>query len=163
MQLYDISKFFDRENLQDGMNTLYNCGVTGKLYRLIFEMNKKTVLKVKTGVGMSEAVDLGENIAQGSIGGALISTVNLDYTVNMHFQTSNYEISYCDIRLQPLIFQDDIARLSNSPRDAQAGNIYVEACMEAKLLDLNTDKSCFIILGGDKIVQPIKEELVTNP
>ena len=78
------------------MNTLYNCGVTGKLYRLIFEMNKKTVLKVKTGLGMSEAVDLGENIAQGSIGGALISTVNLDYTVNMHFQTSNYEISYCD-------------------------------------------------------------------
>ena len=56
----------------------------------------------------------------------------------MHFQTSNYEISYCDIRLQPLIFQDDISRLSSSPRNAQAGNIFVEACMEAKLLDLNT-------------------------
>jgi hypothetical protein len=27
LQLYDISKFFDRENLQDGMNTLYNCGI----------------------------------------------------------------------------------------------------------------------------------------
>ena len=81
----------------------------------------------------------------------------------MHFQTSNYEISYCDIRLQPLIFQDDISRLSSSPRNAQAGNIFVEACMEAKLLDLNTHKLCFIILGNDKTVQPIKDELLSNP
>ena len=131
LQLYDISKFFDRENLQDGMNTLYNCGVTGKVYRLIFEMNRKTVLKVKTGTGLSEATDLGENITQGSIGGALISTINLDYTVNQHFKTSNYEISYSNVRLQPLIFQDDISRLSSSIKDAQAGNMFVEASMEA--------------------------------
>ena len=62
-----------------------------------------------------------------------------------------------------MIFQDDISRLSSSIKDAQAGNIFVEASMEAKLLDLNTDKSCFIILGQDKIVQPIKNELLTNP
>ena len=62
LQLYDISKFFDRENLQDGMNTLYNCGITGKLYRLMYEMNKKTVLRVKTGVGLSKSTELGKNI-----------------------------------------------------------------------------------------------------
>ena len=59
------------------MNTLYNCGVTGKVYRLIFEMNRKTVLKVKNGTGLSEATDVGENITQGSIGGALISKVTM--------------------------------------------------------------------------------------
>ena len=100
-------------------------GLLVGLWQLIFEINKKTVLRVKTGVGLSEPVSLGENIAQGSIGGALISTVNLDYTVNNLFKDSQYEISYCDIRLQPLIFQDDLSRLSSSPEDAQAGNIFI--------------------------------------
>ena len=163
LQLYDISKFFDRENLQDGMNTLYNCDIKGKLYRLIYELNKKTVLKVKTGVGLSESTELGENITQGSIGGALFSTVNLDYTVNNHFKKSQYEISYSQIRLQPLIFQDDISRLSSSPSDAQAGNILIEACMESKLLDLNTDKSCYIVIGSKKIVKDIENELCITP
>ena len=100
------------------------CGITGKLYRLLFEMNKKTVLRVKTGVGLSKSVELGENITQGSIGGALMSTVNLDYSVNHHFKESQHEISYCDVRLQPLIFQDDLSRLSSSLEAAQACNIY---------------------------------------
>ena len=141
VQLFDISKFFDKENLKDGMNALYNCGINGKLYRLIFELNRKTALKVKTGVGMSKSAELGENITQGSIGGALFSTASLDYTVNNHFETSQHEISYSNIRLQPLIFQDDIARLTSSVVDAQAGNRMIEAVMESKLLDLNTDKS----------------------
>ena len=29
--LSDISKFFGRESLRDGMNSIYNCGVKGKL------------------------------------------------------------------------------------------------------------------------------------
>ena len=101
---------------------------------------------------MSKSTELGKNITQGSVGGALVSTVNLDFTVNNHFRDSNYEISYSDIRLLPLIFQEFISRLSSSPADAQAGNIYIEACMESKLLELNLDKSCFIVLGSKKTV-----------
>ena len=53
---------------------------------IIYELNRKTVLKVKTGVRLSESTELGENITQGSIGGALMITFNLDYIVNNHFQ-----------------------------------------------------------------------------
>ena len=42
VQFFDISKFFDREFLGDGMNELYKCSITGKLYRLIFLLNKDT-------------------------------------------------------------------------------------------------------------------------
>ena len=126
-------------------------------------MNRKTPLKVKTGVVLSKATELGENITQGSICGAMISTINLDFTVNCHFKSSSYEISYSDVRLQPLIFQDDISRLSLSQKDAKAGNIYVEALMEANLLDLNTDKSCFIVLGGKHILTNMRKELSTHP
>ena len=46
-QLYDISKFFDIESLRDGMNSIYNCGIQGKLYRLIYNLNKDTKIKLK--------------------------------------------------------------------------------------------------------------------
>ena len=39
VQLYDTQKFFDRELLRDCMDSLYNCGIKGKLYRLFFGMN----------------------------------------------------------------------------------------------------------------------------
>ena len=122
LQLFDISKFVDREMLKDGMDALYSCGIQGKLYRMIFEMNRSTVLSIKTGCGITQPVEIGENIAQGSIGGALISSVNLDRTVNQHFSKSEYKISYMDLRMQPIIFQDDISRLSSSREAAQAGN-----------------------------------------
>ena len=87
------------------MNTLYNYGIKGKLYRLIYELNRKTLLKVKTGVGLSEPAELVENITQGSVGGALYSTVNLDYSMNNHFKSSIYEVSYSHLRLHPLFFK----------------------------------------------------------
>ena len=163
IQLYDISKFFDRENLKDGLNALYNCGINGKLYRLIFELNRRTSLKVKTGVGLSTSTELGENITQGSIGGALISTVNLDYTVDIHFKKSRHELSYSSTKLQPLIFQDDIFRMCSSWEAAQAGNKMIEAVMESKLLDLNLEKSCYIVIGDKKAIKDLKSDLENNP
>ena len=56
LQLFDISKFFDREMLKDGMDALYSCGIQGKLYRMIFEMNRSTVLSIKTGCGITQPV-----------------------------------------------------------------------------------------------------------
>ena len=53
LQLYDISKYFDKESLRDTMDTLYMAGVQGKLYRLWFELNRNTQIRVKTGVGIS--------------------------------------------------------------------------------------------------------------
>ena len=149
--------------LKDGMDSLFNCGIQGKLYRLIFEMNKSTMLSIKIGCGTTQPVQIGANIAQGSIGGALISSVNLDKTMNQFFSKSEHEISYFDLRLQPTIFQDDISRLSSSRVSAQTGNIFVSSCMESKLLDLNVDKSCFIIIGNTSYTQDLRNEIKQYP
>ena len=73
IQTFDISKYFDSEVLSDAIGNLYIDGVNGKLYRLWFELNRETEIKVKTGAGMSRSATVGETVAQGSIGGALIS------------------------------------------------------------------------------------------
>ena len=48
------------------MNSIYNIGVRGKLYRLLYNINKDTVIKVKTAVGDTIEKETGENIGQGT-------------------------------------------------------------------------------------------------
>ena len=52
-QNIDISKFFDKENLRDAMNTLYEAGVKGKPYWLWYKLNQNTWIAVKTGVSVT--------------------------------------------------------------------------------------------------------------
>jgi len=37
------------------MNSLFNRGVKGKLYRLIYEFNKDNTIKIKTSVGITNS------------------------------------------------------------------------------------------------------------
>jgi hypothetical protein len=45
LQLWDISKYFDKEVLRDAMDTLYEAGIRGKLYRLWFMLNNNAEIK----------------------------------------------------------------------------------------------------------------------
>ena len=102
LQLYDIKKCFDREMLLDGMDAIYKSGVKGKLYRLLYLMNKDTIIKVKTGVGMSEEAETGENIGQGTGEGAIISAASIADGVDSVFRHSPYELIYGKEELNPL-------------------------------------------------------------
>ena len=162
LQLYDIKKFFDRELLVDGMDAIYASGVRGKLYRLLFMMNKDTIVKVNTGVGTTEEAETGENIGQGTGEGAIISAANISDGISKAFKHSSYEISYGEEMLNPLLFQDDIARVCDSIEAAQYGNELVNHVMETKLLDFNLDKSVYIVVGN-KSDKNIKKMLEENP
>ena len=110
LQTFDYSKFFDRESLADCMNALYKCNVKGKVYRLLYLMNQKSKFKVKTPVGLTDEALRGEGLAQGSLEGALVSSVSLDSDVMEYFKDSNDEVSYFSVQLQPLLYQDDVGR-----------------------------------------------------
>ena len=77
LQLCDISKNFDRESLRDALNAIYLSGVKGKVYKLLFELNKDTQIRIKSSAGISDVRVTGENVAQGSVSGALISSNNI--------------------------------------------------------------------------------------
>ena len=65
--------------------------------------------------------------------------------------------------LQPLLFQDDVSRLSLDPEAAQMGNFKMEAVMESKLLDFNLSKSCFIVIGSKKSTIIMNKKLDEKP
>ena len=129
----------------------------------IRDRNKDSTIQVRTASGESKVEYTGENITQGSVSGALISANNLDRGINQFFETSQHEISYNKIRLQPLIFQDDIARLCTNRDDAQAGNIKINQCLETKLLDANTDKTVYLLLGSEQQTKNTTNEISKKP
>ena len=160
-QLYDIQKYFDKENLRDAMNTLYQIGVDPKLYRAWFNLNKNTVIRVKTGTGYSEWANAGELIGQGTGGGALVSSVNLDNDMEEFFAGSSSEVTYGEVRLQPLMFQDDVVRLAGDIASARAGNQRLEKLVKLKQLEMHPDKTGMIIFGNQKnLVKEITERPV---
>ena len=163
LQPWDISKYFDRESLADGLNEVYKNNVGGKICKLLHEMNKDTRIKVRTPVGDTEERDVGEGWGQGTIEGVICSAVNLDNGVVDFFKTSEYEVSYGDVCLLPALFQDDVSLLSDDPVSLQMGNDRMEVMAETKLLDFNMDKSCFIVIGNRKVKQDMQDKLALNP
>ena len=162
LQIYDISKYFDKEILRNAMDTLYSAGITGKLYRLWFMLNRDSQIRVKTSFGMTDRAATGENVTQGSIGGALLSALNLSKTLSAYFGGSNSEISYGSTQLSPLQFQDDCARFSSSIEEAQKGNILMSKAMKAMQLDLNIDKSATILFGRKKHIMKMRKSIEEN-
>ena len=163
LQLYDIKKFFDREMLVDGMDSIYNSGVRGKLYRLLYMMNKDTIIKVNTGVGTTDEAVTGENIGQGTGEGAIISAANISDGVSTAFKNSAHELSYGDEMLNPLLFQDDIARVCDSVEAANHGNELINHVMESKLLDFNLDKSVYMVVGNPSTRKSLEKQIETSP
>ena len=145
------------------MDNLYKSDIKGKLYRLIYELNKSNQIQIKTSVGTTSNFKTGENVTQGSVGGGLISSINLDIPIRTFFKESVHEVKYGDIMMGPIIYQDDLARLASNVVDAQAGIIKVEACMETKMLDLHDEKSCFLVVGKGKVLNQVKNELQMSP
>ena len=135
----------------------------GKVYKLMYEMNKDTRISVRTAVGNTEQRETGEGWGQGTIEGAICSAVNLDNGVRDFFATSECEVSYGDMALSPLLFQDDVSRLSLDPLSAQIGNDKMEAMAETKLLDFNLDKSCIIVIGNAKLRKQLEYDFAANP
>ena len=163
LSTWDVSKFFDREVLVDCMNELHKNNIRGKLYRLFFEMNKNTRICVQTPVGLTEERDTGQGVGQGTLEGALVSAVNLDNGVRDFFQDSEYEVSYGEVEIKPLLYQDDVARMSLDIDSAQMGNDRMENMAETKLLNFNVEKSCYIVIGNKKTRKEMKDKLVSNP
>ena len=142
---------------------LYQSEVRGKIYRLLYELNKNVTIKVQTPVGETESVDIGPTITQGSVDAAVISANNMSNGVEEAFEDSNSEIMYKELKLAPLVFLDDIGRMGDDRNSAQEANEKVEAMVDSKQLSLNLDKSSYMIFGNQKSRKKIRNQIKANP
>merc|ERR1711954_437850 len=76
--MYDIVRYFDSESAFDCYSELYKSKIQGKIYRLMFNLNKSSTIRIITPVGVSQPAVTQPLVTQGSIDAAVCSAVNLD-------------------------------------------------------------------------------------
>ena len=161
--LVDLVSFFDRENINDVIATLYELGVDKRALRLWFKLNEHTEIKVKTSSGMTDTAMVGNVIGQGTAGAALVSQLNLDRGLHTYFGGSSDEIYYGGVRCEYFAYQDDIGKPSAGVLEAQAANIKLTHMFQEKGLEAHPDKTCFIVFGSDNFKNKVNEELKSKP
>ena len=99
--------------------------VNNKAIRLWQEMNKNTIIQVKTPVGITDGIFVGNCVAQGTISAALVSATNLDKGMCEVFDEVEDVVKYGDIRLQPLTYQDDIGYICSNVSMLYCKGLYI--------------------------------------
>ena len=156
---------FDSEDLYDCLNKVNSSQVKGKVYRIIFQMNKNVKVRIQTPVGETSEENTGPIVTQGSVDGAIISSVSIGNDVSEAFadEADKFEVKYESVELSPLCFQDDILRMSDSFESAKYGNKLMENVIAKKGLEFNTEKSMYIVMGNKKARNKIKSEFDKSP
>ena len=98
-------------------------------------------------------------IGQGTAGGALVSQMNLDHGLQEYFSGSCDEMSYGQVRLQPVAYQDDVARASKSVVDTRIGAMKLATMLQDKGLEAHPDKTCYIVFGPKEFKEKVYEEV----
>ena len=62
------------------------------MYRLLYELNKSTVISVNTPLGETSETDTGEGLGQGTVEGAVLSANSLDKGIQEFFHDGYEEI-----------------------------------------------------------------------
>ena len=83
----------------------------------------------------------------------------LDGVVSDYFHDSQYEDVYGAVRLQPLIFLDDLLRSTSSVEDTIAGNMRLDLVIKEMCLQIHKSKSCYLVVGSNSYKERIQEEI----
>ena len=151
IQTYDVQKFFDKELIEDAIETCLKRGADPKAVRLWFKLNNDTKIEVKTAVGKTEQTDVGAVVGQGTIGGALVSQAVLDEAAKECFPPAGrLELEYGEVPLAPLMWMDDLLHATRGLEEAREVNRKVDKMMKKRNLKLNEAKSVCIIMGKPK-------------
>ena len=164
LQSYDVSKFFDKERIEDGILACKNRGADPKAIRLWHKLNDDTQIKVKTSAGTTETANVGAVVGQGTIGGALISQAVLDDGVSAFFPPAGrLQLEYGAVPQAPLLWMDDILNAARGLDEAREANRRMSVLMMERGLCLNQEKTVCIVIGSNKQKKEATAEIKTNP
>lgn len=164
LQGYDVSKFFDKETIEDAVLTCLKRGVDKKAIRLWYKLNDQTRIKVRTGAGMSSFGNVGAVVGQGMLGGALASQAVLDEGVTEHVTPGDrLQMKYGEVPMAPLLWIDDIINTAGGLDEARKINVLIDRVMKQRGLSLNEEKTTCIIIGTKKQKLKATTELQKDP
>ena len=167
---FDLSKFFDKEIVEDLAEKMFEAKITGSRYRTYHKLQMNTIISVKTPVGRSEEVNVGSVIGQGAAGAALCSAQAMDRDLSVAFTgcKSYMKIDAIDkddddLLVEPAIYQDDISTQADSMRGCADMHSRVSVAFNDKGLTCNVDKCGILVMGKGQRTREAREFLKEYP
>ena len=154
---YDVSKAFDSVWIDGLFFQLYNMGINGSLWRILYKTYQNFKCCVRIGNHMSNWYSMECGIHQGGY----LSLVKYTAFINSLITTleeSNLCSSIYEIKASPLGYADDVAASTLSKRrmDAVMSEVYAHSCKWR--YSFNADKSAVLIFGENSRERRIGSE-----
>ena len=130
------------------MNSLWTAYIRGRIWRMILAMNEFAELNIKTPFGISNEFTCTEILKQGSVMASTLAALHVD-SVHNYFQNENLGVYYGDVRVENLIFQDDIIRFENSENQLNTANIIFEIFQNINKMEFHPVKTKAMIINGN--------------
>ena len=132
---YDIEKCFDSLWLEDCINSLWRCGVDDDILYLIYLLNRKANIIVKTPFGNTQSSEICNLVKQGTVLGPLLNNCFLD-----DICSEGHGHNMGTVEIKTMEFVDDIADPNNEYFEALKGNQTISSIQKRKRLTFSAEK-----------------------
>ena len=140
IEFLDLRKAFDKMILRNVMQNLWNIGVRGKIWRNIYNINKKATIQIKTTIGQTNEFTIGETLKQGSVLATNLAALHTD-TVSHRFTNTGLGANYGNEIVPLLLYQDDIVKFDKNSTNMQKSNIILEIFQDENRMQYHNTKS----------------------
>ena len=144
LEFIDLIKAFDKMSLKHVLNDIWRCEIKGKIWRTIYKVNSHSNISIKTAVGNSPEFEIGESLKQGSVLATALAAYHTD-TITPLFDEEGLGVIYGNLRINCLLFQDDIVKLETNSHNLNKSNTMLNHFRQKNLMEFHPDKSKYIM------------------
>ena len=135
LTFYDIEKCFDSLWLEDYINSLWDLGVKDDILCLIYLMNIKATVTIKTPLRDTDPPFLSNFVKQGTVLGPVLNNCSLN-----KLSTDSIGYNFGSVQIKSMDFVDDLADPNRDKQSALASNAVLQAIQHEKQLTFSAKK-----------------------
>ena len=141
IQIFDYKQCFDSLWLQECMNDLYSAGLDDEKFALLYNINAKVNIAVKTPVGMTERQIIENVVTQGDVFGPMFCSKQVDTFGQECMERGKYTYTYRgEVEIPPLSMVDDLLCISECGIKTSMAHAYLTFKTDSKKLQFGSQK-----------------------
>ena len=147
LTLYDFEQCFDSLWLEDCLLSLRKLGVQNEILNILYNMNSKCNIMVKTPVGLTEEFTVESIVQQGSVCGGTLCTAATGEVVE---EITEGGCQIGELNVKALVYVDDIIAVNRDTQDAYNSHEKIMWFSRKKRLTVNVPK-CLVMMVNGKV------------
>ena len=142
---YDFEQAFDSLWLEDCIMSMVRLGVPTTILELVYKMNKKAKIRVKTPYGMTKMSEIEDIVEQGTVLGPSLCSVS-----TAEYCETNIGVAVGEAVVSSLIFVDDVFDLNGSTENTVSSHENAVVFGRMKKTPYSKKKCKVMVVNGKK-------------